>query len=320
MEKASDPHLKIVVIMSTYNGAAFVEEQLRSILDQLPPTAQVLIRDDGSSDNTVSCIRAIADARITLWTGPNLGFVRSFFALMHAVPLDADIIMFSDQDDIWLPEKVRRTCSALQGRDVRPTLYASRYRVVGAELQPICSSTNFRKEPSFANAVCENIVAGCTMALNQSGLKLVRSGGNLARIVSHDWWAYLVITALGDLVFDRVETILYRQHASNSIGMHQGLKSQIRRLKILANSACVINRHVTNLIETHGAYLGDEKARIIRQYFDFKRAASVFRFIFSMERFRLAPQDDLALRCAVAFTWLFRRRDLKDLTFPMERV
>lgn len=320
MENQYKSNSNIIVLMSTFNGSKYVELQLKSILEQLPEGARILIRDDGSSDNTIDCIRALYDERITVLSGPNLGFVRSFFELMRTVPPNVDVIMFADQDDIWLPDKVSRACEALAGREMRPTLYASKFQIVGSELQPICSSRHVRREVTFANALCENIVTGCTMALNRRGLERVRRGGDLGRIVAHDWWAFLVITVFGDLVYDQHETMLYRQHANNLIGMHPGIQSQMRRLKILTNLACNINRQVSNLLETHGAELGGEQIRIIRQYFDFKRAASVFRFIFSMERFRLAPQDDLALRCAVAFTWLFRRRDLKDLTFPMERV
>lgn len=320
MENALGQAATIAVIMSTFNGATFVEAQLKSILEQLPENAQIIIRDDGSSDNTVALIQTIKDERITLSTGPNLGYVRSFFEMMHAVPSNVDIIMFADQDDVWLPDKVRRACLGLQGREGRPTLYASRFRIVGQELQPICSSPSFGQGPSFANSVCENIVIGCTMALNRRGLDLVRRGGDLGRIVSHDWWAYLVISALGDVVCDLNETILYRQHPNNSIGMHPGIQAQIQRLKILTKMTHNINRQLVNLIETHGSDINVEQIRIIRKYFNFRSPASVLRFVLSIKRFRRFPQDELALRCAVALEWCFRRGRLTDLAFPQQNI
>lgn len=313
MKLTHDRSPKVAIIMSTFNGAAFVQAQLRSILDQAPCDARILIRDDGSTDDTVACIQSIGDDRITLWSGPNLGFVRSFFELMHAVPPDVDILMFSDQDDIWLPGKVDRACMALAGREERPTAYASNLRIVGPELQPICSSPPYRLGPSFANALCENMLTGCTIALNRRGLALVRRGGNLGSIVAHDWWVYLVMTALGDVVHDETETILYRQHGGNVVGMHPGIRSQIRRVKILANLVLDINRQIANLLATHGADLGPDERRVIRDFFDFKRSESALRFVLALRRFRHTLIGDVALRLAVVYESVFRRERLTHL-------
>ena len=98
--------MRCVVMMSTYNGERFVGEQLRSILSQLPRDARVLVRDDGSSDATVSIINSFNDERVNVSVGRNVGFARSFFELLKQAPRGWDMYMLSDQDDIWLPEKV----------------------------------------------------------------------------------------------------------------------------------------------------------------------------------------------------------------------
>src|SRR4051812_18958901 len=100
--------MRIAILMSTYQGELFVAEQLKSILMQLAQDAVVLIRDDGSTDGTVAAIEAIGDARVKVTRGANIGFVRSFLHLLDDAPSDAEVVLLSDQDDVWLPHKIQR--------------------------------------------------------------------------------------------------------------------------------------------------------------------------------------------------------------------
>src|SRR4051794_40053312 len=95
-----------IVLLSNYQGGRFVAAQLRSILDQLPGGGKILVRDDGSLDDTVSTIESLHDPRIEISRGSNIGFARSFLALMDVAPPDADMYMLADQDDVWLPNKI----------------------------------------------------------------------------------------------------------------------------------------------------------------------------------------------------------------------
>jgi glycosyltransferase involved in cell wall biosynthesis len=128
---------RVVVLMSTYNGERFVAEQLRSILEQLPGSGRVFVRDDGSSDSTVTTIQAIADPRISMTAGSNLGFGRSFLTLLAESPADADLVMFADQDDVWLPGKISRAWQHLQPLGERPALYGSGQMLADAQLRPL---------------------------------------------------------------------------------------------------------------------------------------------------------------------------------------
>ena len=94
--------MRVVVLMSTYNGERFIEEQVCSILKQLPPEGLLMVRDDGSTDKTVEKIYAFKDNRILLERGENIGFGKSFLTLLNKAPIDAQMAMFSDQDDVWL--------------------------------------------------------------------------------------------------------------------------------------------------------------------------------------------------------------------------
>src|SRR5258708_37501065 len=106
--------MRVVVLMSTYQGEHFVSDQLRSILFQLPEVGRILIRDDGSTDETIARIEAIGDNRVAILRGENIGFARSFLSLMDAAPRNADMYMLADQDDLWMPEKIQRAKDCLQ--------------------------------------------------------------------------------------------------------------------------------------------------------------------------------------------------------------
>ena len=234
--KSPGKHNTTVILMSTYNGARHVRQQLASILSQLEATDEIFIRDDGSSDETVSIIESMSDSRIRLERGKNMGFARSFFWLLYNASLTHSMYMLADQDDVWLPGKVVRAASVLRHSD-GPHLYCTRLQLVNSDLKPIGYSPNFSKAPTFWNALCENIATGCTIAINPAALSLIRivPYEQLAahRITYHDWWLYLCISAFGTVTFDSKASILYRQHGANMVGMGSGLKRYTNIIKLL---------------------------------------------------------------------------------------
>ncbi len=209
---------RVVVLMSTYHGERHVAEQLRSILAQLPTGGRIVVRDDGSTDGTVAAVQALRDDRIAVSRGPNLGFGRSFLTLLASVPPEADMVMFADQDDFWLPGKIARAWQSLQRFGERPALYGSAQMIADAQLRPLHATRAWAHAPSFEGALVENMITGCTAALNRPALRLLQRAGVPQGVHFHDWWLYLVISAFGHVVFDPEPTLLYRQHGANQIG------------------------------------------------------------------------------------------------------
>lgn len=293
--------MKVVVLMSTWQGERFVEEQLRSILNQLPSGGRVIVRDDGSTDRVVARIESIGDPRITLIRGENIGFSRSFFALLDAVPDDADIVLLSDQDDVWLPCKVARAISRLAPLADRPALYCSRLRLVDEKLRPLGLSPAWRRPPSFRNALVENIAVGCTCAINRRGLNLVRQKGDLDLLRFHDWWLYLVISAFGEVVLDPEPTILYRQHAANTVGAHQGWQRYFRSPRLLGKSNWVhaMFGQIENFRQLHAGKLASRDRHLLSRYFDPHQALSILRLLLLPARFRQNLRDEVLLRLLI---------------------
>ena len=247
--------MRVAILMSTYQGERFVAQQLASILEQLPADGSVLIRDDGSTDGTVAVIESANDARVTVVRGENIGFVRSFFALLDHAPGDADVIMLADQDDIWLPGKVGAACQRLSGKTGIPTLYCSRMQLVDDQLRPLGLSPRWTRPPSFHNELAENIVTGCTAALNRPALELVRQCGDPSLIGYHDWWMYLAVSAFGEVIHDPQPSMLYRQHGGNAIGMGAGAGRYARIVRMLrkTNWIAIMYRQAGNFRVVHGA-------------------------------------------------------------------
>ena len=223
---------KVFVLLATYNGAEFLSEQIQSMQGQTFSNWTLLVRDDGSEDNTRDLLEKLAakDKRIRCIhdTRGSLGAAKNFGELMRVALIeDAEVIFFSDQDDVWLSTKMMEQIDALDkleklhGRET-PILVYSDLEVVDRWLQPIHHSF-MRYQGLTHEAQCpvrvlltQNFVTGCATVINRSLLKLslpLPDG-----VVMHDWWLALCAAACGQIGHLPNATLRYRQHDSNQIG------------------------------------------------------------------------------------------------------
>lgn len=228
--------------MSTYNGEAYLREQLDSILAQTYSNIEILIRDDGSEkDATLKILQEYADKekRITYIKGKNCGAAKSFFQLMKNAG-EADYYALSDQDDIWEPKKIERAVKWLEKQSVMsktevvmPMMYCSALKVVdqNRKLLYIEGAERRTRNLAFGNAMVENCCTGCTIVINQSLQKLVAEK-RIPECSMHDWWLYLLASCFGKVFYDPKPSIQYRQHGANAVGMEvrriEKIKKKIR--------------------------------------------------------------------------------------------
>ena len=216
----------IAILLSTRNGAAYLGEQLESLLAQSHTDWQIFWRDDGSHDATPELMRDFAGAagagRVVDLNdnAGHVGITASFLSLLRRAPRGR-MVAFADQDDVWLPNKLARGVVALDGiRDGRPGLYCARQHLVGADLSPIRDSAPVRGDLGFPHAMTQNIATGCTVMLNADAACLLAGANAPVAETLHDWWAYVLVSACGgQVVADDVPTVLYRQHAHNAVGV-----------------------------------------------------------------------------------------------------
>jgi glycosyltransferase involved in cell wall biosynthesis len=222
----TDP--RVAILLATFNGAAWLQAQLDSFLEQTHNNWLLYWRDDGSADDTVAIVKEFSAragqgrcVQVVLPVG-HLGATGNFLALLRAVSADlaeSDLVAFADQDDVWLPTKLARGVAALMALPAaEPVLYCARQILVDANLRQIGRSGKLTRPPAFPAALTQNVVTGCTMMLNRAGAQLL-AASQPPSVALHDWWAYLLVTASGGrLLQDAEPVILYRQHAGNLVG------------------------------------------------------------------------------------------------------
>jgi glycosyltransferase involved in cell wall biosynthesis len=215
--------LCVAILLSTYNGARFLAEQLESFERQTHRNWILIWRDDGSTDETVAIMRGFAArlgasrCREAEDSGVHLGAAASFLALL-ARTRGSDAIAFADQDDVWMPDKLARALPHLGAASGRALLYCARQYLVDERLQGRHLSILPGDRPGFPASLTQNIVHGNTMVMNRRAVDLVAAIPGPPGTV-HDWWSYIVVSACGGLVLiDPEPVVLYRQHKGNLIG------------------------------------------------------------------------------------------------------
>ena len=231
---------KVAILLCTYQGQHYLTEQLESFKAQTHSAWEVFASDDGSKDDTHAILVAHqhqwgAD-KLSIHFGPAEGFAANFLSLTCNADIQADHYAYSDQDDVWESDKLQRAVEWLQTVPAHvPGLYCSRTRLVDDSNNSIGLSPLFNKQPCFANALMQNIGGGNTMVFNDAARKLLCNAGDKVDVVTHDWWAYLVVTGCGGQVFyDPYPSVRYRQHDSNLVGMNSSWRSRLMRVRMLA--------------------------------------------------------------------------------------
>lgn len=223
---------KVLVLMSTYNGEKYLAEQLDSIKKQEAVCVSVMIRDDGSTDNTVNIISQYAkDMDIKLYTGDNLRPAKSFWNLVQEASLEYDYYAFSDQDDYWEADKLRIAIDKLEMLNVeKPAMYYSGQKLVDSQLNEIGNHVLDNCRSRYANYVF-NQVAGCTVVFNKKLLEYAKLSKDI-NLHMHDSYLYRLCAALdGEFIIEPQGHILYRQHLNNEVGLQYSLKGKLGLFK-----------------------------------------------------------------------------------------
>ena len=217
------------ILVACYNGENFLNEQLNSLVNQTCKDINIIIRDDGSTDNTPEILKHFKEKypeRITLIEGkPSKSAKNNFFELMEYAK--SDYIMFCDQDDVWNPDKVELTLKKMKtaensSENNTPILCHTDLSVADKNLNIIHNSF-FKMQKfditktSLNRALVQNIITGCTTMINKPLLNLAK-GTNSHSIIMHDWWLFLIASAFGKVEVINSPTILYRQHGNNQLG------------------------------------------------------------------------------------------------------
>lgn len=230
------------ILMCTYNGARYLPDQLTSLEGQSHRNWSLWVSDDGSSDLTISVLKRYSEEHpnreVRLFHGPRDGSAANFLLLLGRKGPASGHVALSDQDDVWLPDRLERGLRRLSAGVQGSAIYGSATIVARDDLTPIRRSRRHALGPSFANSLVQNTLPGNTILLNPDAYEIARfAARSQPRVPYHDWWLYQLMAAVGARIeIDDRPTVLYRQHGRNLLGAHRGFSASMSRLAIIASS------------------------------------------------------------------------------------
>jgi len=217
---------KVCVLLSTYNGEEFIEDQLLSLIKQTYKEFDIIIRDDGSQDNTIKIIKKFICqnkyTNIYLLEENNIGIVKSFYKLLQiTLEKNYEYFLFSDQDDIWKLNKIEKSLQeTLKFPQNVPLLVHSDMQIIDKNNNLIANSFfKYTKldplKKTLNYLLMQNNITGNTVMINKQLAHLIRYNKN---IIMHDWWLALVASSFGNIIFINEPLVKYRKHNNNVIG------------------------------------------------------------------------------------------------------
>jgi glycosyltransferase involved in cell wall biosynthesis len=263
---------KIIILLATRNGGEYLQEQLDSLRAQTYCNWELQVSDDGSTDTTISIIQAFAEdipQRVIVRGGPRQGFWQNFMSLVRDHEIDGELFAYSDQDDIWFPDKLARAVAWFEARDRgQPALYFTRTELVEADGAARGLSTLFTRPPTFRNALVQNIGGGNTMVFNREARLKLKATPADAVLVAHDWWTYQLVTGAGGIAhYDPVPSLKYRQHRRNLIGSNIGIRARMERLRAFLGGRVVAwNDGNLNLLGRMRDYLTPDSDAVLQNF------------------------------------------------------
>ncbi|GAA3884336.1 glycosyltransferase family 2 protein [Gibbsiella dentisursi] len=271
---------KIDIILASYNGEQYINAQINSILQNFDNIegyeCRLIISDDASVDETCAIITKIQDKRVFLLDNSRKGGVKLNFSFLINNS-NADYIFFSDQDDIWLPNKLELFIRQFEVvGETKPLLIHSDLKIVDRDLNVISdsmfSSQNIYSEPTLGQLLVSNSVTGCVMAMNKLLLSKVKNK-NFSATVMHDWYIALVAKCLGEIIFLNSSTILYRQHGGNQVGsierkLHDyfSVRKIIQFIKKSKKSIEETKIQAVHFLDEFGSQINNEERQFIEEY------------------------------------------------------
>lgn len=229
------------VLLATFNGERFLEEQLESLDRQEDVCVRVWVNDDGSTDETLRILHQWQEKGLIMRisTTNKIGSTRAFLGLLseHA---DSEFIAFCDQDDIWESKKLTTQMSNLE-REI-PMCVTSQRLYIDAVGKIIGESKKLRNSPSFENAMIENIAPGNTILINSLAINLINRYHN-PPVKHYDSWIYLVLAFFGKVVYIEKPLLKYRIHEGNHVGIRKyDLRGFLDSAKNFTNQAKYLSK------------------------------------------------------------------------------
>lgn len=255
----------VAVLMSTYNGERYLDEQIASVFGQQGVEIQLFVRDDGSQDCTLQILEKYGDS-IYLIKGNNVGVGNSFYSVLLEAGTSFDYYAFCDQDDIWLPSKLNRAIDAISHTEY-PVCYCSNQTLCDKDGKITGNRYSNPVETNYLKILNNNNVTGCTMVWNKRLQKLLTDSSRLPSrelliVRIHDVWVAMVASVVGGIHYDFGSYIYYRQHEHNVVGVKK--KPLISQWKLKIGNKSIRNgrsKLAKEIIQKYGDLIQDTSTK-----------------------------------------------------------
>ena len=304
---------KIWVLMSTYNGMTYIEEQIESILSQKNCDVHLLVRDDGSTDATLDILKSYEKkGSLTLISDNiNLGPAKSFLKLLEMAP-DDGYYAFSDQDDYWNSDKLERALEMLTQAEENnmPLVYYSNSDVVDQNLNSTGKKVySGKQKPTLERVLCGYGIQGCTMVLNKALRDIFLSVDmSKERIGMHDFFLCdLCMVCGGKILYDDFATMKYRQHESNVVGYD-----------VNATRLNKIKKYINEILKPANDSIADD-ARLVLMFSD-KMTEKGRNTAIKIERYKDDAFTRIWLACSILMCGFEKKELLKAVRILLKNA
>ena len=252
---------EVAVLLATHNPTETIEEQIYSIYTQNSVKVKIYWGDDRSTDETKDYVRKLlAGKNYVEIKDTGVGATKNFLHLLR-FPTE-EFIAFSDQDDIWLPEKLIQHINLIKDSSDIPALSHSNSMVLKNgktyKKKSVC------QDHTFYQLSWQNCVQGCTILLNTKAQKLLNSMPQNF-VLAHDWWAAQVISLHGKIFFNENVDTHYRIHSANDVGLPDNLE---RSKRVLLRKSGVKSQQALEILSLESSSLttGSKNIELMRRY------------------------------------------------------
>lgn len=317
---------KVDVLLATYNGEKYLKEQIDSILNQTYQNINLIISDDNSNDSTRKILEEYKkiDNRIKIYLqDKNLGYIKNFEFLIKQV--ESNMFMLSDQDDVWLPEKIEKSAELMKRENA--DLVFGDLEIVDQNLKTINPSFNeymlLKRKinkciKNYKVNYLYNCVTGCTTLIKSKWIEKILPIPSNSKYVPHDYWIGIMIALEGKLAYVEKPYIKYRQHGNNQIGTDK-ISHGFTKLEDVRNLFINVKLGVFGtFVENNSRFLGpvqDLNLKALRYYkmlqkkknFNFKDW-KIFHQLYKTETFRYYIENFIILNLPFIGKILFKIR------------
>lgn len=284
---------KIAILMATYNGEKYLKEQIESILNQTYTNWVLFVNDDQSTDSTYDILTHYSNKY------PNKIIIKkndvnskspkvNFMNMVKNCPETFDFYMFSDQDDVWLENKIQVNINEIKNKKINfnvPFLLYSDLLVVNQNLDVISNSfynyTNIFNKLDFSENLLQNNIVGCTTFFNLEMLKCLKKIDNYDKIYMHDWIMSLIAQTFGTMKYIDSKQILYRQHENNALGANKSKIPLIFQLKEMnidyKKTNLILIEQATLFYNTFYERLNSQQRKVLEAFASTKNANKIKR-------------------------------------------